>query len=234
MDDEQKSSGANENGDVGAESVEQINNEESIVGTAMPAQDAERLKSQKRTQAVNEIKEWIKSIAIALGLALLLKAYVVQSYMIPTPSMVPTIMPKDRVFGNRFIYRFRDPRPGDVIAFKPPFASAETEKSVFSRFGGSDRVIPYLKRVIAVGGDTVEVRNRTVYINNIPLDEPYIYEKPNYDYPTVTVPRDDLFVMGDNRCNSHDSHVWGFLPKENVQAKAFFRFWPLHRIGVVR
>ncbi|MFA6448967.1 MAG: signal peptidase I [bacterium] len=177
---------------------------------------------------------WIIIVVISNIFTTGLKRFIIQSYMIPTPSMVPTILPNDRVMGNRLIYRFSDPKHGDIIAFKPPFASSEKEESGFSIIVKGERVVPYLKRVIAVGGDTIEVRNGIVYVNNVPLDEPYINEKPNYDYPPVKVPKDNLFVMGDNRSNSHDSHVWGFVPKENVQAKIIFRFWPIRSIGPIR
>jgi signal peptidase I len=217
-------------------------------GTEMKAA-AERealLKRERRQYVISETKEWVKSIVIALVLALILKAYVVQAYMIPTGSMEPTIMPRDRVFGNRFIYHFRDPKPGDIIAFIPPKSVTqgsfnmppdEQPKGIL-RFlngeGSSQHVTSYLKRVIATGGSTVEVREGRVLLNGVPLDEPYIQEEPNYEYPLTKVPKDMIFVLGDNRCNSHDSHVWGFLPKKNIQAKTFFRFWPPGRIGVVR
>ncbi len=215
----------------------------------VPVQSAEHIDSPEGKMAAgkgesNEVWEWAKSIIFALALALFLKATVVQSYMIPTQSMVPTIMPRDRVFGNRFIFHFKDPRPGDVIAFKPPpevYGSHEYPDSgekgfqgFYDKTFGKDRIIPYLKRVVAVEGDTVEISGGKVIRNNVPLDEPYLNCDPNYEYPPEKVPKDMLFVMGDNRCNSHDSHVWGFLPKKNVQAKAFFRFWPPNRIGVVR
>jgi len=150
-----------------------------------------------------------------------LKATVVQAYMIPTPSMVPTVVPKDRVFGNRVVYYVHGPQRGDIIAFKPPPAV------------GDDR-IPYLKRVIAVGGDTVRIHNGKVYVNRKPLTEKYIQEPFNFEMQLRHIPKDSLFVMGDNRNSSYDSRYWGCVPLKNVQAKAFFRFWPPDRIGVVR
>lgn len=206
------------------------------------------IKRERRRYVMTETKEWVKSIVIALVLALVLKAYVVQAYMIPTGSMEPTIMPRDRLFGNRFIYHFRDPKPGDIIAFIPPESvtgnvdilmrrARDARDRAFPhlrRGAGGERVVSYLKRVVAVGGDTVAVHGGRVYLNGVPLDEPYIREELNYEYPPVKVPEGKIFVLGDNRCNSHDSHVWGFLPRKNIQAKAFFRFWPPGRIGVVR
>jgi signal peptidase I len=159
--------------------------------------------------------------------------------VITSGSMEPTIMPSERVFGNRFIYRIRSPRSGDIIAFTPPPAAYEgrypadsVENSLAGRLMSGTKIIPYVKRVMAVEGDTVEVRGGTLFINNKPVKESYLNCKPDYEMAPVKVPKGDLFVMGDNRCNSNDSHVWGFLPKKNVQAEAFFRFWPPARIGI--
>lgn len=165
-----------------------------------------------------EVKDWGRSIIIAIALALVIKATIVQAYMIPTGSMKPTIMEGDRVFGNRFIYHFQHPHRGDIIAFKPPQ-------------GVGDGKVPFLKRVVAVADDTVEIRNGLVIVNGRTVDEPYIKNHSYSDLEPQRVPKGDLFVLGDNRANSYDSSKWGFLPEKNVQAKAFFRFWPLKRIG---
>ncbi|MFA6450339.1 MAG: signal peptidase I [bacterium] len=197
------------------------------------------MKEKKEVDVKKEIKEWAKSIVIALALALFLKATVVQSYVITSGSMQPTINPSERVFGNRFIYRFHNPRQGDVVAFTPPPAAYEgrypteqVENSLSGRILSGSKIIPYVKRVIGVEGDMVEVSNGVVYVNKKPLKENYLNCKPDYELMPVKVPKGDLFVMGDNRCNSNDSHIWGFLPMKNVEAKAFLRFWPIGRIGV--
>jgi signal peptidase I len=187
-----------------------------------------------------EIKEWAKSIVFALAIALFLKATVVQSYMITSGSMEPTIMPSERVFGNRLVYRLHDPRQGDVVAFTPPpeayngSYTEEAQNSLAGRLMSGDKLIPFVKRVIGVPGDTVEVRGGNVYVNKVPKKESYLNCKPDYEMPPVKVPKGKLFVMGDNRCNSNDSHIWGFLPRKNVEAKAFLRFWPMTRIGLMR
>ncbi len=172
----------------------------------------------------NELLEWAKTIVMAFVVALVLKATVVQSYVITTGSMNPTIIPHDRVFGNRFIYRFADPKQGDIVAFKPP------EKAV--QLSGS--TIPFVKRVIAVEGDTVSIHNGIVFVNGKKLSDPYVINHSNDDFPTTLVPPGNVFVMGDNRPNSLDSRMWDFLPKRNILAKAVFRFWPIQRAGVVR
>ncbi|MEW5945844.1 MAG: signal peptidase I [bacterium] len=174
--------------------------------------------------AVREAVEWIKTIIPVLCLFLLLRATVVQSYVIPTGSMAPTVMPGDRIFGLRFVYLFREPRRGEIVAFQPPARALEPGEKRFS----------FLKRVIAVENDVVSVRGGKVFVNGVALDEPYVGEPPRYVLPPARVPRGMLFVLGDNRNRSKDSHVWGFLPADNVRAKAFIRFWPPARAGLVR
>jgi len=179
-------------------------------------------KKRQRQEWINrEAVEWVKSIAVAIVLALLIKAFVVQSYHIPTGSMMPTIMPHDKIFGNRFIFRFRDPQPGEIIAFIPPNSGEEHPTS-------------YLKRIIGVENDTLEIRDGVVYRNGVALYEPYVKDPARSDFHKVTVPPGHLFVMGDNRNNSLDSRRWGMLPVDMVQSKAFFRFSPLNRIGPLR
>lgn len=177
----------------------------------------------RREHIKNEMVEWAKSIVFALLLALVLRATVVQAYVVPTGSMEPTIVPKDRVFGNRFIYRFRAPERGDIIAFKPP------ENVVFDKTSDS-----FLKRIVGVESDVIRVHNHQLWVNGKPVEEPYIVSPPMYEFPAMRVPRGAVFVMGDNRNDSYDSHMWGPLPRKNIQAKAFFRFWPPNRIGILK
>lgn len=189
----------------------------------MPGGDGMPSGPGNRTKARSELFEWVKSVVFALLLALALRATVVQAYVIPTGSMEPTIQPKDRVFGNRFIYHFRAPERGEIIAFRPP------RNVVFDKNSDS-----FLKRIVAVAGDTVEVKHHHLLINGKPMVEPYIFSPPMYEYPPLRVPKGMVFVMGDNRNDSYDSHMWGPLPVRNIQAKAFFRFWPLNRVGILK
>ncbi len=167
------------------------------------------------------LKEYGKSILIALILSFGIRVAIVEAYHIPTGSMIPTIMEHDRIMSNKFIYRFTDPKPGEVVVFTPP-SSAHTDAPRF------------VKRLIGVEGDRIEVRDGVVYRNGKRLSEPYINQTPDYTIPPTLVPEGSVFVLGDNRRNSFDSHAWGFLPKKNIIARAMFCYWPLSRIGLVR
>ncbi len=125
-------------------------------------------------------------------------------------SMQPTLFEKDFVLVNKMVYRLGEPERGDVIVFRYP-PNPETT--------------PYIKRVIGLPGDTIRVTNGTVFANDLPLTEPYIKASPEYN-GQWTVPEGNLFVLGDNRNNSSDSHHWGMVPLENVIGKAEFVYWP--------
>lgn len=200
-----------------------------------------RLKLKQRKQAKKNTIILATILVFATGLTIVLNVYVIQRYAITGKSMEPTIMPGDCVIGNRLIYRFRDPQAGDLIVFKPTVEAyggdypANGEGSpYFGLLEGNNKYVPFFKRVIAVEGDTVEIRGGVVYVNNNSIDETYILDTSNYTVPLERVPKGKLFVMGDNRRNSYDSHIWGYLPRKNVQAKVFFRFRPLNRTGIVR
>jgi signal peptidase I len=167
------------------------------------------------------IFDWVKTIVIAIILALFVRTTIVGAYFVPTGSMKPTIGIGDRLLGCKFLYWFTDPAPGDIVVFEPP-PEAHPD------------VPRYVKRVVAVAGDLVEVRrDGFLYVNSQRIDEPYA-TRPHYELSPIIVPKDSLFVLGDNRNNSRDGHVWGFLPEKNVEAKIIFRFWPITRIGTLK
>ena len=156
----------------------------------------------------NFFKELISIVVIAFVLAMILRTFVVEGRIIPSGSMLPTIQLQDRVMVNKFIYYFKDPVRGDIVVFDPPDALNSKED--------------YIKRVIGLPGETIEVKNSTVYVNGEALNEPYLYEAINYEFGPVVVPEDALFVMGDNRNPSYDSHRWNdWLTRDHLKGKAF-------------
>lgn len=163
-----------------------------------------------------EIKEWIYTILIAVVLVVIIRTFLLDSRVVPSTSMVPTIKPGDRLFVEKITHRFSGLERGEVIVFRPPPQS-----------GLKDDLI---KRLIALPGDTVEVKDGKLYINDEPQEEPYINEPIEYTFKKATVPEGKIFVMGDNRNRSYDSHEWGFADLADVKGKAFFTYWPLNRI----
>jgi signal peptidase I len=172
------------------------------------------------------IRDVLVPVAVAVVLAFVIQATVAKPYQIPTESMVPTIRANDRIIANRIIYRLRAIHRGDVIVFEPTRIARE-------RCGddvGSD--IPFVKRVIGLPGDRVEVRDGVTYVNGAP----FAVERarvPDYAKIWPAVPHDKLLVLGDNRAESCDSHMWPdpFVPEDNVIGEAEVIYWPLDHIG---
>lgn len=171
-----------------------------------------------------QVRENIGVVVIALLLAFLLRTFVAEPRYIPSHSMLPGLEVGDRVVVEKISYRFHPPETGDIIVFNPPPQL---------RRQGYNPNQAFIKRVVGEPGQILSVRNGIVYIDGTPLVENYVAEPPTYQLNPVQVPKNKLFVMGDNRNNSNDSHVWGYLPRKNVVGRAFFRFWPLNRIGSV-
>lgn len=169
-------------------------------------------------------KENIQIVAIALLLALFIRAFVAEPRYIPSDSMVPTLHIGDRLVVEKVSYHFHQPVTGDIIVFSPP---KQLQKKGFTK----DQA--FIKRAIGSPGQTVAVRDGKVYLDNKPLQENYIAEPPEYEWGPEIVPENTYFVMGDNRNDSNDSSKWGFLPKENIIGRAVFRFWPLDRGGLL-
>ncbi|GLC34431.1 hypothetical protein PLESTB_000729500 [Pleodorina starrii] len=170
-------------------------------------------------------KDDLLTIALAVAISYGIRTFVAEPRFIPSLSMYPTFDVGDRLIAEKVTYRFlREPVPGDVIIFHPP-KEISPEPSIF----GDDNV--YIKRVVAVEGDTVEVHNGRTYVNGVPRNEPFIAERPLYEMPKLVVPPGDVFVMGDNRNNSYDSHLWGPLPKENIVGRAVVKYWPPWKVG---
>ena len=176
----------------------------------------------KKNSALRLVLEIVIVIAVAVILANLFTRFVMQPYEIPSGSMEETIEIGDRVFSEKISYLNGEPQVGDIITFEDP----------------SDHNRVLIKRVIATGGETVDLRNGVVYVDGLALDEPYTNGKPSNDlnsgiqYP-YTVPEGHVWVMGDNRTNSADSRAFGAVSLDSVTGHAVLRYWPLDRIGTL-
>ncbi|MGC8871832.1 MAG: signal peptidase I [Caldimicrobium sp.] len=179
----------------------------------------------------NKIAEWLKSIVIALILALFIRTFIVQAYKIPSGSMIPTLLVGDYLLVNKlsfgirnpikddFLYRWGVPHRQEIVVFTYP----------------EDKKLDFIKRVIGLPGDTVEIINKKVFVNGRPLSEPYVQFTDNTVYPKEISPRDNfgpvkvppghIFVLGDNRDQSYDSRFWGFVPIHSLKGKALIIYF---------
>jgi len=196
--------------------------------------------------------ELVVIVALALGLALGIQAWIVKPYQIPSGSMEPTLDVGQRVLVNRFIYHLHEPKPGDIVVFHPP-AGAESSRECGALVKKmqpieSGEACPkptaqqssqtFIKRIVAVGGDTLSVKDGHPVVNGVEkTDEPYIrpcgggYE---CNLPkTIKIPPGYFFMMGDNRGESDDSRYWGPVPKSWIIGEAFATYWPPDRIGTL-
>lgn len=165
---------------------------------------------------------WLAELAIMVALAFLLasgiRTFVVQPYVVPTGSMIPTIEIQDRIIANKFIYRFDEPEAGDIVVLDDPTGNVDT----------------LVKRVIATGGQTVDLQEGRVVVDGVVLDEPYTHGLPSDPMSQMmpyVVPEGSVWLMGDNRTNSADSRVFGAVPLSDIRGKAFVCYWPIDRIG---
>ncbi|NMF83569.1 signal peptidase I [Nodosilinea sp. P-1105] len=166
----------------------------------------------------------IRVLAIALVVALTVRLVIAEPRYIPSNSMDPTLHIGDRLIVDKISYRWQSPHRGDIIVFRPP--------SQLTKLGyGNGQA--FIKRVIGEPGQTIQVTHGQVLVNRNPLTEPYLLEPPSYEMGAVTIPPGYVFVMGDNRNDSNDSHIWGVLPQTNIIGRAWLRFWPLDRLGPV-
>lgn len=201
--------------------------------------------SQGEKSAGASIVETVVIVAVAIGLALAIQAFLVKPYRIPSESMVPTLTVGQRVLVNRIGNNFSDPEVGDVVVFHPPKGS---ESNTCGNGGKpedqacdkptSDRAdVNFIKRVVGVGGDRISIRGGRVFRNGKQADEPFIREcggGEGCDLPrTFTVPAGHFFMMGDNRGESDDSRFWGPVPKKWIIGGAFATYWPPKRIGLL-
>ena len=169
------------------------------------------------------IIEWLVVIGCGILIAVGARAFLVQAFWIPSPSMAPTLEPGDRVLVNKLAYKAHEVNHGDLVVFeRPPQASN----------GEDDEIKDLIKRVVAVGGDTIEARDGQVYVNGERIEEPYLVEgTPTDNLPLTEIPEGTVFVMGDNRTNSEDSRVFGPIDEDTIVGRAFVTVLPISQLG---
>jgi len=183
----------------------------------------------------------LPTVTVAILLAIGVRIFIAEPRFIPSSSMEPTLLIDDRLIIDKLSMRWQKPQRGEIIVFNPPNVEVVPDASKV-----------YIKRVIGIPGDRISIAEGKVFVNDQPLNEPYIASPPSYTLPTqddalcsnffrppnvqsqnnrsyFTVPAGNYWVMGDNRNNSLDSHAWGFLPEENLVGRATFRYWPLDK-----
>ncbi len=205
-----------------------------------PEEVAESKKSRRRNWLSLAIEIAVLFL-IALVIAIFLQAFAIKAFEIPSPSMEPTLMEGDKVLVERVTYHFDPPNRGDIIVFRfNPNDPANLTKGTNFLSRGLDLLAetmnithqdgtPFIKRVIGLPGETVEMKDGTVYINGQVLEEPYKHVKDNYTGGPWLVPENSVFVMGDNRSNSNDSRRWGFVPFGAIMGRGIAIWWPPSR-----
>jgi signal peptidase I len=166
-----------------------------------------------------ELKSWFRDIFFAVATAIFIVIFIIQPVKVEGTSMQPHLVDQERIFVNRFIYRFESIHRGDIVVFWYP---RDTNKS-------------FIKRVVAVPGDVMEIRNGVVRVNGGEVEESYLNPefRDHESFPRTVVPPDHYFVLGDHRNSSNDSRNWGFVPRDLIYGKAIFRYWPMSRLGLV-
>ena len=192
---------------------------------------------EQRNARKRIIRDWTESIIVAFVLAMIIRTFIVQAFKIPTGSMRPTFLEGDLILVNKFIYDAKIPftdlrlpalsklKRGDVVVFIYP---EDTKKD-------------FIKRLVGLPGETLEIRNGSLYINDQPLLDPVFSQRYYYNRGDlalegrkITVPADSYFVLGDNSASSRDSRYWGFVPHKNILGKAILIYWPPNRLRVIK
>ena len=175
--------------------------------------------SVERPSVFRDIRRWARDLVLAVLIAIVIVVFFYQPVKVEGTSMLPELGDQERVFVNKFVYHIEEIAPGDIVVFKYPL---DPERS-------------YIKRVIGVPGDVVEIRAGNVWVNGERLEEEYVSPEhvDSRSFPPVAVTPDSYFVMGDHRNESNDSRMWGLVPVQNIDGKAVFRYWPFDRMGKV-
>jgi signal peptidase I len=166
-----------------------------------------------------ELRVWARDLVVALGLAMIIIVFFYQPVKVEGTSMAPLLSDQERIFINKFVYHFEPVGRGDVVVFWYPL----------------DRTKSFIKRVVGLPGDEVEIRRGRVYINGKTLEEPYVPSQyiDTAAYGPVQIPRDEYFVMGDHRISSNDSRIFGPVPSAFIYGKAVFAYWPWTQFGSI-
>jgi signal peptidase I len=166
-----------------------------------------------------ELRSWGRDLVIALSLAVVIIIFFYQPGQVEGTSMTPMISDQERIFINKFIYRFEPISRGDIVVFWYPL----------------DRSKSFIKRVVGLPEDTVEIRDGQVYVNGKLLPEPYVPEQSadSGNFSQTRIPRDEYFVMGDHRSSSNDSRIFGPVPRKFIYGKAVFAYWPVDHFGSI-
>ncbi len=164
--------------------------------------------------------DWGETLVVAFVLALIIRAFFLQVFWIPSGSMEPTLDINDRIVVNKVIYHFREPRRLETIVFRQVGIPGVPKRDL-------------IKRLVGLPGETLQVKNGIIFINGQSVEENHTLNQDFANFGPVKIPADSYFVMGDNRPASADSRYWGFLPKKNVIGPAFLRLWPLAKLGLI-
>ena len=177
-----------------------------------------------RSIARSAWRENIESMLWAVALALVIRTFIIAPFKIPSGSMHPTLLDGDRILVTKFLYRFRQPQRGEIVVFRYP----------------DDPKRPFIKRLVGLGGDHVEIKDGHLLINGQPPTAPELQQVTYYnqgpygqEHEVVDVPKDNYFVLGDNSASSHDSRFWGFVPKRLLIGRAVCIFWPPRRLRIL-
>ncbi|MGB0561071.1 MAG: signal peptidase I [Spirulinaceae cyanobacterium] len=183
-------------------------------------------------QQKNETNVWQETatvVGLSIFFAVVIRTFIAEARYIPSRSMLPTLEVGDRLMIEKLSYRFGDPKRGDVIVFRPP---DEAERCTPHQEVELPIRDAYIKRIVGLPGETVEVKAGTVYVDSEPLEENYLDESPKYSFGPVTVPEESYLVLGDNRNESCDSHVWGAVPEQQIIGRTVVRFFPFNRLSL--
>ena len=183
------------------------------------------------------VREWLESIVIALILALFIRTFIIQAFKIPTGSMRLTLIEGDRILVNKLGYGAKIP----LTHYRIPGYTVPQRGDVIVFIYTEDPSKDYIKRLIGLGGETVEIKDGKIYINDRVVDDPvikdiYYYNRGKYGAVNhkIKVPQDSYFVLGDNSASSKDSRYWGFVPQDSIIGRAQLIYWPLYRIRIVK